>query len=213
MTAVSVWLRGETHAFRAQEQRVARALGSLDAGPVTTGDDALVIAARTQPEAFGQLYQRHVAPVYRYVRTRCTSDEEAADVTQAVFVKAMASLDRFRLGSPFAAWLFRIARNASTDAYRRRRKTVGLETLPESLLQSLSDSPEEVAIKQERLRRLRGLVARLEGDKQEMLALRFGAGLTMREIAAVTGKHESAIKKQMSRIMAALKEQYFEQPE
>jgi RNA polymerase sigma-70 factor (ECF subfamily) len=151
--------------------------------------------------------------VYRYVRTRTASDEEAADITQSVFIKAMGSLDRFRPGSPFAAWLFRIARNASTDAYRRRRKLVGLDGLPEPVLESMADSPEDIAIKQERLRRLRGLVASLDAEKQEMLALRFGAGLTLREIGEVLGKRENAIKKQMSRIMAALKEQYFEQPD
>ena len=192
---------------------MARALTSLDALAIVDEDEALVAAALRQPEAFGQLYQRHVRPVYRYVRTRTASDEEAADVTQSVFIKAMASLDRYRPGSLFAAWLFRIARNASTDAYRRRRKTVGLDGLPEPVLESLADSPEDVVLKQERLRRLRGLVARLDGDKQELLALRFGAGLTLREIAAVRGKGESAIKKQMSRVMAALREQYFEQPE
>ena len=192
---------------------MARALTSLDGLAVVGEDEALVAAARVQPEAFGQLYQRHVAAVYRYVRSRTASDDEAADITQSVFIKAMASLDRFRPGSPFAAWLFRIARNASTDAYRRRRKLVGLDGLPEPVLESMADSPEDIAIKQERLRRLRTLVAALDGEKQELLALRFGAGLTLREIGEVVGKRENAIKKQMSRIMAALKEQYFEQPD
>ena len=192
---------------------MARALTSLDALAVVDEDEALVAAARAQPEAFGQLYQRHVAPIYRYVRSRSTSDEEAADITQSVFIKAMAALDRYRPGTPFAAWLFRIARNASTDAYRRRRKAVGLESLPELVLESMADSPEDIVLKQERLRRLRAVVARLDGDKQELLALRFGGCLTLREIATVLGKSESAIKKQMSRVMAALKEQYFEQPQ
>ncbi len=192
---------------------MARALTSLDGLAVVGEDEALVAAARVQSEAFGQLYQRHVAAVYRYVRSRTASDDEAADITQSVFIKAMSSLDRFRPGSPFAAWLFRIARNASTDAYRRRRKLVGLDGLPEPVLESMADSPEDIAIKQERLRRLRTLVAALDGEKQELLALRFGAGLTLREIGEVVGKRENAIKKQMSRIMAALKEQYFEQPD
>ena len=192
---------------------MARALTSLEAIVVVDEDESLITLALERPEAFGQLYQRHVTSVYRYVRSRTASDEEAADVTQSVFIKAMASLHRFRPGSPFTAWLFRIARNASTDAYRRRRKTVGLEGLPEPVLESLADSPEDVAIKQERLRRLRGLVAGLDTEKQELLALRFGSGLTLREIAGVVGKREGAIKKQMSRVMAALKEQYFAQPD
>ena len=192
---------------------MARALTSFETIAVVDEDAALVAEALVRPEAFGLLYQRHLAPVYRYVRTRTASDEEAADVTQSVFIKALASLPRFRPGSPFAAWLFRIARNASTDAYRKRRKTVGLDALPEPFLESLADSPEDVVLKQERLRRLRALVARLDAEKQELLALRFGAGLTLREIGEVVGKREGAIKKQMSRITAALKERYFEQPD
>jgi hypothetical protein len=44
---------------------VARALTSLEALAVVHEDEALVVAARAQPEAFGQFYQRHVAPMYR----------------------------------------------------------------------------------------------------------------------------------------------------
>jgi RNA polymerase sigma-70 factor (ECF subfamily) len=190
------------------------------AGTITLGrggrpvdaDDALVAAAQARPEAFGELYQRYLPRVYRYVRTRAASADDAADLTQVVFLKALASLSGYRLGgSPFASWLFRIARNAATDTYRRRRPTVALDALPDVFDASASETPEAAALRQERLDRLRLLVSRLDPAKRELLALRFAACLTVPEIARVVGKREGAVKKQLFRIIASLKEQYVEE--
>src|SRR5579871_5630622 len=66
-------------------------------------------AAQVDPVAFEPLYTRYRERVYRYVRTRLSSDEDAADLTQQVFLQAMAALPRYRpQGVPFAVWLFRI---------------------------------------------------------------------------------------------------------
>ena len=56
-------------------------------------------------------------------------------------------------------------------------------------------------------------MSRLDTNKRELLALRFAAGLTSREIAAVVGKGEGAVKKQLFRIIASLKEHYVEEPD
>jgi RNA polymerase sigma-70 factor (ECF subfamily) len=85
------------------------------------------------------------------------------------------------------------------------------DELPESIAESSADSPEDLVLRRERIDRLRMLVARLDTNKRELLALRFAASLTSREIAAVVGKGEGAVKKQLFRIIASLKEQYFEQ--
>ena len=77
--------------------------------------------------------------VYRYVRTRTASAEEAADVTQVVFVKAMSSLSKYRAGrGSFASWLFRIAHNAAVDTHRRRKPSLNWDELPESIAESNS---------------------------------------------------------------------------
>ncbi|HEY7355449.1 MAG TPA: sigma-70 family RNA polymerase sigma factor, partial [Ktedonobacterales bacterium] len=77
------------------------------------GDEAaLVAAAQADPAAFDALYQRYLARVYRYLRAHVGSDDEAADLTQQVFLKALDALPRYRpRGAPFAAWLFQIARH------------------------------------------------------------------------------------------------------
>ena len=95
---------------------------------------ALIASARADPAAFGTLYERHVDRIYAYLRTRTRSPEDAADLTQHAFLQALRSLPRYRARSlPFAAWLFRIARNASINFHRDRRTTVAWEFLPEAL--------------------------------------------------------------------------------
>ena len=172
----------------------------------------LVQAARRDPAAFEPLYRYYLSPVYRYLRLRCSSDEEAADLTQQVFLRALAALPDYRpQGLPFSAWLFRIARNAAIDAHRRQRSTVAWNFLPEALHPVSAQDPESMTLQQERLENLRDLLAKLSQDKRELLALRFASGLTAPQIAAVVGKSEAAVKKQLTRLIAHLKEQYREQ--
>jgi RNA polymerase sigma-70 factor (ECF subfamily) len=176
-------------------------------------DGALIEAALVQPEAFGLLYQRYMPRVYRYVSTLTASSDEAADVTQQTFIKAMSALSTYRAGrASFSAWLLRIARNAAFDAHRRRRPSVRWDTLAGLVVEAGCESPEALVLKQERLTRLRALVQELDPAKRELLALRFAAGLTSREIGAVVGKSEGAVKKQLFRIIASLKEHYLEEP-
>ena len=167
-------------------------------------DDDAVVRARDDAAAFGELYERYAKRVYRFVRPRATSDEEAADVTQQVFVKALAALPGYRPGrAPFAAWLFRIARNVATDAYRRRRTHLPIE----AALGVQDDADlDAAAIRSERLDRLRLEIERLDLPGRELLALRFAAGLTSAEIGAVVSRPETAVKKQLTRIINKLKE-------
>ncbi len=171
-------------------------------------DRALVEAARARPEEFGTLYERHMPAVYRYLVTRCPSQDEAADLTQAVFTRAFVSLSRYRLGrAPFTAWLFRIARNAATDAHRRRKAAVSWDGVPEAPT-AVDAGPEALAERRERLAGLRAALEQIDSGKRELLALRFAGGLSAREISAVVGKSEAAVKKQLTRTIAALKEYY-----
>lgn len=172
-------------------------------------DEALVEAARRDPEAFGVLYQRYLPQIYRYLRARTGNADDAADLTQQVFLKALAALPGYRpCGRPFITWLLRIARNAVADFYRRRRPTVAFDLVPEATWGAGEESPESVVLRREELVLLQALYLRLDPAKQELLALRFAAGLTVPEIAAVVGKREAAVRKQLQRVVHQLKEQF-----
>lgn len=177
------------------------------------GDEvALIAAARTEPAAFGELYKRYLGRVYGYLRARTSSDEDAADLAQQVFIRAMDALPRYQpRGVPFAAWLFQIARNAVIDSQRRRRVTVSWELAPEALLPRDEQDPESIALRREAARRVRAILEGLDAEKRELLMLRYVAGLTVRETASVVGKKESAVNKQLTRTLQAIKEQHREE--
>jgi len=166
-----------------------------------------VRAAQRDPVAFDALYERYIDRVYAYLRARSATPEDAADLTQQVFTHALAALPRYRAGS-FAAWLFRIARNAAVDAHRRRRATVSWDLVPEALHPVAEDDAEARLLAREARLRVRRLVAGLPPDKREQLALRYAARLSTAEIAAVLGKSEAATRQQLSRVLRALQEQY-----
>jgi RNA polymerase sigma-70 factor (ECF subfamily) len=167
-------------------------------------DEALALAARMDPAAFEELYVRSRVAVYRYLRGRTATRDEAAELSAVTFERAFRAIARYspRAGG-FRAWLLRIARNAAIDAARRERagpivvSDVGHESGPETRLIA-DESAEE----------LRERVAKLPPDQRDALVLRYSSGLTAREIGAVLGKSEAASQKLLSRGLDALKEAY-----
>lgn len=111
---------------------------------------------------------------------------------------------------PFAAGLFRIARNVAIDLARRQRITMAWDLLPEALHPATNTTPESVVLREETLRRLRVLLSQLDTGKRELLIFRFTAGPTSREIWVAVGKSEAAVKQQLARILQIIKEQYRE---
>lgn len=171
----------------------------------------LIDAACRDMDAFAALYNRYRPRVFAYMLTYTATIEDAADLTQYVFVRVLEALPSYRHGStPLGAWLFRIARNAAIDAYRRQRRVVSGNDLPETMCSWPEEGPESVNVHADDLNRLRILVGQLDRNKQELLALRFAADLTIVEIAALLGKRESAVQKQLSRTVQSLKEQFHE---
>lgn len=177
----------------------------------TSDEAALVRAAQQNPVAFGALYERYADRVYAYLRARTGSAEDASDLTQQVFVQALEALPRYRLRSvPFAAWLFRIARNLATDYHRRRRGAVAWDHIPEALHPSSTEDVAGRVERREAMGHLSGLFATLDADSREILVLRFGAELTVAEIAATIGKSKAATRMRLVRTLRALHQQYQE---
>ena len=160
---------------------------------------------RLDPATFGLLYQKHRLSVYRYLRARTQSDEDALDLAAVTFERAFISLGRFRRsGGGVQAWLFRIARNTAIDAHRRHRRTVDLIGADAHL--------GRMAVEADRLQNetveILDLVARLPNDQGDALLLRYAGGLTAKEIGVVVGKREGAVQKQIERGLAALREAF-----
>jgi len=169
---------------------------------------ALVEAAQEEPGEFAAIYTRYSNRIYLYVRSRVASDEDAVDLTQQIFVKSFKALPKYRFSkAPFSAWLFRIARNSVIDHQRRNRPSTTLDAVP-TILREPGMGPEETAIRTEEVERLRLALQALDRDKRDLLALRYAGNLRIKEIATVTGKSEEATKKQISRALTKLRQQY-----
>ena len=185
--------------------------GQPDTNQESAASEAeLVTAAQTDPLAFDALYRRYLPQVYRYVRSQVPDREDASDLTQQIFLQALDALPAYRVrGLPFAAWLFRIARNVVIDSYRKHKNaTVPFDELPEALHPASGSDPLSELLEREREQQLHTMLNRLDQPKRDLLALRFAGQLTSTEIAEVVGKSPAAVQKQLTRILAELKGQY-----
>lgn len=153
-------------------------------------DEAVIVAqARRDPAAFAPLYQQYLDPVYRYCYRRLGSREAAEDATSLVFERALRSLPSFRGGS-FRAWLFAIAHNAITDAYRRR----GVEPLGEGFeIEDPAPLPEQVALLADEQRLLATALALLPKDQRQVIELRL-SGMPSVEVAEILGRSPQAVR-------------------
>lgn len=187
------------------DQVAGKSWGTID----IASEPDLVRAAKANPANFAPLYLGYRDRVYAYFLTRTVNAEDAADLTQQVFVQALDALPRYRIGrTPFAAWLFRIARNLGTNYHARRRPSVDWDFLPEALHATSPDSVEEQAARGEVADLLAGLLRGCDSTTRQMLTLHFASGLTIAETAAAVGKSQAAVKKHITRTVHKLKEQY-----
>ncbi|MEW5987811.1 MAG: sigma-70 family RNA polymerase sigma factor [Chloroflexota bacterium] len=169
---------------------------------------ALIEQAKTDKEAFGQLYELYVERIRHYVFYRTGSAEDAEDLTAQIFIRAMQHIAHYTdQGVPFSAWLYRIAHNLVANWYRdhSRRHTMSLDDL--GRWHAHDDDPalatELLEDKEVLLRAIRSLPA----DRQELLILKFVDQLSNAEIGHVMGRSEGAIKSLYHRCLLALKEE------
>ena len=88
-------------------------------------DQTLVARAKSDPQAFGELYERYVGKIYNYIYYRVSDSTEAEDLTARTFYQALAKLDSYEeRGLPFSAWLYRIAHNLVAN-WRRTERNPG----------------------------------------------------------------------------------------
>lgn len=167
-----------------------------------------VPASSDLPPDFEAWFRDYRESVYRYVRFRVPTREVAEDVTSEVFLKALRALGRYdpRRSAP-RTWLLRIARNAVTDYLRRLRRRgslhISLDRVPD--LVSGGPSQEERLLREERLRTLFNAAATLRPADQEILSLRYGAGLGNAEIAEALKITSNAVAVRVHRALARLK--------
>jgi RNA polymerase sigma-70 factor (ECF subfamily) len=169
-------------------------------------------AQQGDAEAFGALYERHAAAIFRYLFVHLSSRSDAEDLTSEVFLRAWQSLPRYQQrGVPFRAFLFRIAHNALVDQYRQGQHAH--PQVQENDPAPLEDmhSPDETLIGEMDRQELSRLLAGLRADYRTVLVLRFLSQLSPVETAAVMQRTPGAVRILQHRALEALRQKLLEQ--
>jgi RNA polymerase sigma-70 factor, ECF subfamily len=151
--------------------------------------------------AFNDLYQTHAGAVWNYMRYRLGPDD-AEDLTADVFTRAWVARSTYRSDRGSAgAWLWAIARNATTDALRRRsRQPDPIPAEDDDRAWNADDEPAGADIGAT----LTALILLNDTDR-DLVALRFGAGHTNRDIAILTGLSEANVAQRLHRALGVLR--------
>jgi RNA polymerase sigma-70 factor (ECF subfamily) len=165
-------------------------------------DDVLIALAQQDLAAFDVLYERYVQRVYVYVYHRTGNTPDAEDITERVFLQAMAPLRSYRSrGAPFSAWLLRIAHNLVANWHRdnSRHPQVKLEGA------QLPAVPAPAIERHEEFAAIRRALSALPAERQRLIFLKFVEDLPNAEIGRIMGRSEGAIKALAHRTLQSLR--------
>jgi RNA polymerase sigma-70 factor, ECF subfamily len=166
----------------------------------------IALAQRNDQGAYEQLYSRFVDQLYRYLYVRCNDAGLAEEVLGELWLRVVQHLPHFRIPAKgadqaFVSWLYRIARNLSVDALRYKRKYV--YGIPE-LIESPEPRAEDRMVAEDERQSLDKALTALTVEQREVILLRFHDDRTISEVAALTGRTETAIKGLQHRAVGAL---------
>ena len=160
-------------------------------------------ASEGDREAFGELYDRHVMPVYRHVYCMVNDRQAAEDLTAQTFLQALQAIARYEeRGIPFRAWLLRIARNLTVNHWRIQRNHNSSRNHGSERAISSPEQFCEAKLREEEVWRA---VHSLGGDQRQVIILRFVDGLSYPEVAQVLGKSIGAVRVIQYRALGALR--------
>lgn len=187
---------------------------SSELNPSLMDEEVLLIEqSKTDPDAFGRLYDLYYQPVFGFLLSRTHNVEVAKDLTSETFFQALKGIRHYTpQGKPFKSWLFAIAM-AQTGAYYRSRSRYLSVTLDESPeLVAHEDYQPDLAMQQDQseaeiqvqLSLLRQLIGKLNQKQQNILTMRFSSQLSIPEIAAAMGMKEGTVKSHIHRAVKKL---------
>jgi RNA polymerase sigma-70 factor, ECF subfamily len=160
--------------------------------------------------AFEVLYARHRAPLYRYLARHTRDREVANDVFQEVWSKVISSRTRYEPRAKFQTFLFRIAHNCFIDHCRRvaiqpQLGASGEENWQDALPAPDSDMPDRHAERSEMVTRYRAALLALPPEQRDVFLLYEEAGLSLEEIATITGVGAETAKSRLRYALAKLR--------
>jgi RNA polymerase sigma-70 factor, ECF subfamily len=165
-----------------------------------------LFASKAEPVDFEGFYHKEFPRIYNYFRFRIGNNALAEDLTADTFEKAWRNRDHYRKDlAAFSTWIFTIARRVYIDHLRKDHKIVSLDEISDL---PTDETTEDVSQTRADFARLSILLSQLAERDRELVALRYGAGLTNRAIARLTGLSESNVGVLLHRAVQTLRTEW-----
>jgi RNA polymerase sigma-70 factor, ECF subfamily len=167
-----------------------------------TSDERLMTDFRTgDTAAFDNLYIRHRGPLFRYIQRQCSNHAVAEELYQDVWMRVIRARDQWQPGTGFQPWLYRIAHNRIIDHWRAGRERHAQIDDDEAIPLD-GPWPDAMLLIRECVERLFQLLSGLSETQRSAFLLKEEAGLSLEQIADVTGTGFETVK---SRLRYALR--------
>lgn len=171
--------------------------------------------------AFGKLYDQYLNRIYRFVRVKVSRREEAEDLTHQAFLNAWKNIDQYSSqGYTFGTWLYKIARNALVDHYRKLPKagevsldeTIGNpNTEPADMQTKTIENSLDTNLKNDVIFQA---LRHLKESEQDVIIMRIIEDMTVKETAEILERSETAVKviqhRAIKRIQELLRKKNYE---
>jgi RNA polymerase sigma-70 factor (ECF subfamily) len=156
-------------------------------------------------EAFTQLYNRHLPPVFKRV-AYLIPEKDVEDVTQEIFIAMIQSLKTFRGDSKFSTWLRVITNRQISNYYRKNQRHLqaGDLDVDDSWVQQKAESKSSGRETQDRKIYVQQFLMQVPQHYREIVLLRFVDGLKFQEIADLQGQSLDAVKSTFRRAIHAM---------
>lgn len=170
--------------------------------------DELTLLARARAldeEALATIHEAYYGPLFRYLLYRVDNRQVAEDLTSEVFVRFLSAIrDKTAPQNTLRGWLYGVASNLANDYHRRRYRSKQVSI--DDSVPSNQVEPSEWVGDNLRWQQVQSALQELTDDQREVLALRFGQELAIREVARLLNKSEGAVKQLQVRAITALSE-------
>jgi RNA polymerase sigma-70 factor (ECF subfamily) len=188
----------------------------------STDEQLMQNYAKGDAGCFDVLYSRHKGALYRYIKRQINDAATANDLYQGVWEKIIKARRKYKVTTPFKAWMFRIAHNHLVDYYRSQKP---VDSMNEQQLDAeqlnaghsahgnpghSQPEPSQALIDEQQQHSLMLQIAALPEDQRSTLLLKLESGLKMEQIASVTGVNRETVKSRLRYAVNKLKRNLLE---
>lgn len=190
--------------------RLLTAAGDHEAVPEARTEEVALLrrAQAGDPEAFGQVVERHWKRAYWTAYDVLYDHDRAQDVAQEAFVKIHRALESYDLGRDFASWLYRIVLNLAIDHKRRRDRDRSVST---DKVEEMVDARRAMAEDEEKaatIERVETVLGTLSDKYRVPLTMKDIEGLTVEEIAKILDISYSTVRWRLHKARRTFRERY-----